>query len=811
MNRSVGWSVGVAVLVVFSLGTANATEFKFDFGPKNSEIREGYVNVPPSEFYSSDKTFGWVNPKGRKSPKLFARDENFSSTKGFLKLGAVLRDHVTGGRKFWYSPGFFGFKITLPKGEYVAAAIMGKIIETDGALINRPPYFYAPYNVRVNGKSVFERKKTSLREYLSEFCAASEMDFLPGDSLFDKFVKKYFPIRRFQLKGGENIIEFSSVCPVNALLIYPRSKSAELDKELAKLMSDEQSNLDAQYKEKKPDVKKLPSSLSAKYAEKGMILFNSAAPEITPYTIPKENEAFRPVGEFLPAGERGVLRFGLLPLSDLQKVEIGISDFISKKGGHKIDSSNFKLWISRSAVMPKESVLYSISPYYAFPYEKMDLRKGSARQFFLYVETPNDAAPGDYAGTLTCASGSKKAEYKLFVKILPFKLTKPKSTLGMYAYSPWHTRLRFTSMQSLGRKLFSADSVLALTNELQKKAMLEMRAAGFNTVAEGPGGLLEFDSNGKLKVKAEGMRHWEAFLKIYRDVFGERPIPAYGMGWGGLIQERLTGFWCGNLKEFKKSGISDKAKKLETEAVVKFYQMAKEKSWPEILFYVQDEMNNHGIWGGRLALARAKFFRALSKKVGFRTCASMNGPVEIPEIPWLDIAIPNGSLPINDENVAKIKKAGTEYWIYNIGSTRYTFGYYLTKDNPKGRLQWSFYGCHNYLAQVPCLPSLGSIVYSTMWNSKLIPARRLNVENIRQGIMDYRYCLTLRDLVSKHSGTKNAKLAAAVKKGSALLKMITDGIDSAIGKANTGIWSRRTCQRLRWRLAKAIMEVKNAE
>ena len=189
MSKITGWGIAVAVAVVcWSQGTFGF-ELNFDFGPKDSETRKGYIQIAPGDVYSDEKGFGWMKPKGRKSPKLFARDENFSSTKGFLKLGATLRDHVTGGRRFWYSPGFFGFRIKLPKGEYVAAAIMGKIMETDGALINRPPYFYAPYSVKVNGKSVFERKKTSLREYLSAFCAPSEMDFLPGDSLFDKFVK----------------------------------------------------------------------------------------------------------------------------------------------------------------------------------------------------------------------------------------------------------------------------------------------------------------------------------------------------------------------------------------------------------------------------------------------------------------------------------------------------------------------------------------------------------------------------------------------------------------------------------------------
>lgn len=807
-------TVGVLVSMAMCLSVvAGAKVFKFDFGTKDSPVEQGYTRVSPLDAFSAEKGFGWVGDGGKKKMKLYAENENFSVQSAFLKLGSILCDHVTGGHNYSYPARNYIFKVKLPKGEYVAAAIMGKITEKHASRINRPPYFYSDYVIKVNGKNVFEMKRGNLRKYMSDVCRSSEENFLPGDSLFDKYLKRYFPIREFSFSGDEALIEISSVCPINALLIYPKNSAGKMREELSSVMAREADLINAQYKEKKPEIKQLPDDVAKKFSNKGMILFNSPDEEITPYAIPDANQAYRPVGEFLPAGEKGVLRFGLLPLVNLKNVGVKVSDFVSKDGKNKISHKCFDLWLSNTTAFTFENqtIYYQIRPWYAFPYKKQSFKANASRQFFLYVKLPTTTKPGDYSGKITFTSPQGSADYKLFIKALPFKLAKPDTTFGMYAYSPWHTRLRFAGMQSLGKKIFSKEETFELTNEFQEKAMTEMVESGFNTVAQGPNGLFDFNKNGVVVEKGEGLKYWNAFMKIYKKIFGTRPIPAYGIGWGGVISERNTGFWCQNIKAFKKEGLTDEAKKKAGKLVEKFYETSKKQGWPEVIFYVQDEMANYGIWGGRLALARTKCLNKLSKKLGFKTCASMNGSVELPELPYLDIAIPNGGFPLNKKNVKQIRKDGCEYWIYNIGSKRYTFGYYLTKDKPKGRLQWSFYGNHGYLSQVPCLPSLGSNVFTTMWNSDLIPSRRLDVEAIRQGILDYRYFVTLEELVAKDKGSSKPELAKAAKKGEALLDMIKGGVEVDVGKADAGIWSHKTCQRLRWRLASAIMEVRNAE
>jgi hypothetical protein len=229
-----------------------------------------------------------------------------------------------------------------------------------------------------------------------------------------------------------------------------------------------------------------------------------------------------------------------------------------------------------------------------------------------------------------------------------------------------------------------------------------------------------------------------------------------------------------------------------------------------MVFYVQDEMSNRGFRGEEIGLAKTELFQKLGKKIGFRTCASINGPRELAESRHLNITIPNNSVPINEENIKTIKDNGSEFWIYNIGSNRFTFGYYLAKARPKGRLQWAFSAGYSPLTQIPSIPSLAAVSYSAMFDSNLALSKRWDVETMRQGIIDYRYFLSLKKQLELNRQTKNEKMKNAILKADGLLKKIMDAIDIGALDGNA-MWSEETCQRLRWRMALAIKEINDAK
>ncbi len=815
MHRFVVRSVGVIVLGLVTGAAAKVQQF--DFGTSDSALAPGWTRVTETDVYSDQTGRGWiVKPAGARRPlKLYSRDENFATQTAFLKLGPILRDHVIAGRNYsGYPKSDYTFRVRVGEGGFVGAVIMGVMTEKHATLINRPPFWWRDCTVRVNGQEAAVFKHGGIREQLVQRGKTSEQDFLPGDSLFDRGVRPHFRTVVFRFRGPELNLSMPTFCPVNALLIAPESEDVHLEKLLAETLAGEKEFVDAQYTETK-DVDPVSGPMGEAAEKAGAVLFTRPQRMLGPYARPAPREAGRPCGKFVPAGEKTTLRFGFLPLRDLRKVQVSVGP-LRAASGKTLPEQGVSVWLSQLVPMAavRTGDYYRIVPEYAFRYAPRTLRKDVTRLFSVYVHVPVDAAPGDYTGDAVVSSPDlpRPLRQRLVVKVLPFRLDPPDMLFGMYWGNPFSTRLRHAWQQMR----VPPEQMRELCSNIDLAAFREMREAGFNTAAFGPAApVTSVSAAGEVEVDEHLWRLWCDRVRNFEAVFGRAPLPAYGIGWSGLITSRATdGFWGREVDRWEKDGFSDKAVRNMETICTWFYSQARKQNWPEIIFYVQDEMANHGMRGGRMALARAKLFRKVADKVGFRTCASMNGPVEIPTVPYLDIAIPNGGLPITEENIAYIRKSGTELWFYNIGSNRFSFGYYLAGTRPKGRLQWSFGGSSRYVNHVAGLPSISDVRYTLHWDSKLQPGRRANVEEMRQGILDYRYFRTLERLMARNARSPAASVRKAVGNAERLRDCILGGVTVRNRHSSedfvAGVWSARTCQRLRWRIALAIMELQDA-
>lgn len=813
------WAVMFAAGIICAAPILNAKEYLFDFGTKDSPVADGFTKVTEEDVFATEKEYGFFFADTKKKYKLFSRNENFSKEGTSLKLGPIFCDHITAGQKSRYPDVNYGFKLKVPQGEYCGALIMGKILEFDANTIARPPYWFTDSSVKVNGKTIAEISHGggNLKKYMCEFFRITEDNFLPGDSFFKKYVLPHFPVHFFSFSGTELSIETNAFCPINAIMIYPKAQEKELKEKLNALLENERETVDSQYKEKVPEKETLSEALKSKYIKEGAILYTrSSEEEMTPYSMPEEKEVKRPAGDFIPPGETGLIRFNILPLKELKNTQITLSEF-KTKDGDTIAKDNLSLWLSHYIAFPSGiggggiGFVYKIRPWYAYPYKEQTLKNMVTRLFSVYIKIPENTKPGDYSGTVNVSSPElpQPLSLPLMVKVLPFKIEKEDIAFGMYDYSPSSTLVRLAREN---KELFG-DQGRAMAAEFEEKLQREMKENGYNTVAQGPSGL-SLDKDGNV-TETEAWNVWCDFINIYKKYYGKNPLPSYGAGWGSLLSSHnIPGYW--EIKEYdkwEKEGWSEKTISDIEKIVSYFYKKGKELDWPEIIFYVQDEMGNYGTRGGKMAKARAEMFQKMGKKIGFRTCASMNGAVELPQVPYLSISIPNGALPLSEENIKYIKDSGSEFWIYNIAATRYTFGYYLTKAQPKGRLQWSFSAASRYLDQIPTLPSLGSIVYTTVFDGNLNISKRWDVENMRQGIIDYRYFLTMKKLMDKNKNSSNQKMKSAIANAEKLMGKMFDGIDlQTIDKRTSlGIWNETTCQRLRWKIASSIKEMNDAE
>jgi hypothetical protein len=179
------------------------------------------------------------------------------------------------------------------------------------------------------------------------------------------------------------------------------------------------------------------------------------------------------------------------------------------------------------------------------------------------------------------------------------------------------------------------------------------------------------------------------------------------------------------------------------------------RGWPEILFYVSDELSNEGDKGAD----RGRRYVQMTKDIpGIRTIASMNGRAERVMLPGLKIAMPNHAFPINNDTVAEIRKNGCEFWIYNCGNSRVMWGFYLWRMGATGRFQWY----HRYAINEPWNAFDGDNHYSVTWITPGKPIPSPSLWAIHDGLDDLRYLAALEKSVAdaRKSGKPGALKAA---------------------------------------------------
>ncbi len=726
-------------------------------------------------------------------------------------MGPLLSTHVTGGQNHRYPDRTYTFRADVGEGEYLIGIIMGKLTERPATTINKPPFWFRSYKIGINGEEVYSREY-DLDEYLSWWYSASEDDFLPGDSMYEKYVERYFPVRTYRVAANGAIeLELSAVCPINALLIYPAGKEREFRAKIEEIRNLSRETIDEGFIERRSE-EELSAGLRKEHEGRGYILFTRPREEITPYSRPKKAEAGRPAGVFITPGDLARADFSILPLKELKGVNVEISDLVSADG--RIPGGSVEVWLERYYTLPavRTGSIYSIRPWYALEYGGgMDFRAEVARTFNLYFRVPGDAPAGDYEGTVRLSfKNAPAAEQSVRVKVLPFTLDEPDTLFGGRTNHPENTSLRFVPRNEPGLREKS--------NKLLKVIYEEMREMGFtNAITEMPWHPFRIGEDGEIVDAAEGRARvaeapvttwelWEDALRTCAGIFGDKPIILFGSGWASLVSPSTApGFWGRQVDEWEKHGYTEEAIANAEKIVEHFYGRGKEMDVPEVIFHMSDELSNYGLRGGRLGAEVASIYRRMADRIGFRIIATMNGPAEHGMLPYLDIAALNMAFnrpePLTEELLDKIRDAGCDLWFFNIGGNRFSHGYYVARTGAKGRYQYGYMQKHRYVSQIPFLPSLGRLQHTFILDSDLNHGRRYDVEDMRQGVVDYKYFRTLERLVEERRGKADAR---AISNAERVIKSIMDGV-KVDGLMEP--WSPNVCERLRWRMATAIMEV----
>jgi len=519
----------------------------------------------------------------------------------------------------------------------------------------------------------------------------------------------------------------------------------------------------------------IPKSASAARV-KGYILFSKHYQErIFPHTVPDEDDLRSELQCFLTQDEFEPVTFCVRPLKDLAGANVTVDDLVGPNGA-RIAAANIDVRVVRYLPKKRADKLYQLFPAPLEKRETVDLKAGETRQFWLTVYAPGNAVPGMYgAGIHFRCRNAPSSSLKLRVRVLPFKLEKPKIPLGMY----WRIDKRMDGM-------FWGETRKETLAKVRAD-MIIMRDHGLNAIdlygSTCPGLSMK---NGKLHMDYTTTTHpsfnpvgYATFIRtgLETGLFSPHiPIPAHAAGRPiYAIDDALKGHgdfpdYSKNAQKRNPDGIRFTADfdRVYKAIIRELLRLGRTENWPPMAMMPVDEIGN-----SKTRKIIAAHFLKLIREVGGTTALTLNNlhreptrdDAERPDIkPYLDVRIYNY---VDQSNIDATARAGDTLWLYNCGAghwrpgiARSAFGLLLLRTRARGYLEWAWQS-HAGWGTTPWRvgPRGTGWYFSYPAPDGSIPT--IGLAGVREGIDDYRYFQTLSALIRAADRRRDPALRAA--------------------------------------------------
>lgn len=731
----------------------------FSFGPGTSPPLRGLTQITPATQYSVGRGYGFRDARIWRAFDVLQPDPLYQT---FIC--------VEGG----------GFAVDVPNGKY--HVFMN---------LDNPSGFWGEYQVyrqrivKANGVEVVNDKQ-DLPSFLKRYYRFADVEDGPQDNTFDKYQRAYFNEKEFDadVTGGQLLLEFQGANWANSLstiVLYPADQAEAGRKYLENLRERRRFYFDNYFKRVLPNSQKdalgpIPDfSASADEQKMGAVIFARDWMVDTSFnSLPRREEVTRKLDVFASAGEMEPIVFSVYPLRDLGAATVSVTDL--KGPGATIPAAAVQLGVvsHRLSRVTMEGTVYTVAPRFVMPRNTVELRKGTTTTIWLTLHTPNPVKPGTYRGkiNLTFATGKPQIldlQARLFATPLD-EADVPVGSWGCDIGCPWYqedlgdynqTMLRkcLAKLREYGCTSFSGMPTLRIRGWKDGQPDIDF-SAGDNEMAE---------------AKAAGFR-----MMVVNYNGGILGFNNYQMDMGAA---KNAGF--DNYVDFLRAVLT---------AVDQHAQAA---GWLPVAYNLCDEPIGDAI---APTVDNAKAWRGAAPPGIITTGAtSLSSPK--PDDPHLPLAQALEIANLNGHDEAAIKaihEAGGDWAFYN-GGNRWTFGTYMYKcaqNGMKFRLSWHW----NCSAGDPYY-ALDSREDDYSWchtnaNGDLIPTIHFERE-VREGIDDYRYMVTLARLIKE----KPTHPTAAEAK-----KLLDDKLTSfALGERNHDAkWPVGEYREYRLKLAEAI-------
>lgn len=684
--------------------------YAFELGPSTGPAMDGFTRVTPKTLYSKSSGFGLLD-----------------ATIWHGERTNVLQPDPLYQKFLCIEKG--GLAVDLPNGKYHVFVN-----------IDNPSGFWGEFQtykkrtIKAQGKEVVSETMNLDLFKQRYFCFWNTED-LPTDNTFDKYQKAYYSEKQFDVdvQDGQLKLEFEGenyACSVSCVIIYPVDKVAQGEKFLNWVVEKRRFYFDNYFKRILHQPTGEPLKPTVEESKLGYITFTRDYMQDIYYNdTPKHGETGKALTGNAFAGEYEPLALGIVPLKELGKVTVTVSNLSCSSSTIPASAIDVGFVSYRLFRVTYDGAVYTIKPRLIMPSGEVGMPKEVTRCFWLTVKTPVDAKPGIYAGKVTI--NPEKGESSS----VPVKFTVRNGILDPLDIpaGPWGYSIQLP---------FKDPEAAKWENDVAVKSLKKMREYGFTFFSGMPTVYYRGHSDGKPVLDFSVA---DAQMKMARELGFTMGVSSYGTGITNL------NLYYKDEPKMKAAGFTDYSEFIKS-IFTAVQKHSDENNWLPVYWNLCDEPLDGDL---KRSAENAEVYRkAFTKGPPYFTGASSftgknkDNPHFILSS-FFHVANWNSH---DEDSVNLIHSVGGNWAFYN-SECRWTYGDYLYKAakefDLKFRIAWHWNNAAgNPYYALDCREDDYAWCNATP-EGNLVPS--LEFVRISEGIKDYRRLLTLARLVRENN------------------------------------------------------------
>ncbi|MGD9496038.1 MAG: hypothetical protein AB7Y46_06995 [Armatimonadota bacterium] len=778
-------SLYAAALALALAGPAcaqGANLWLFDMGSADSPLWPGFQRVTPDTAYSAEQGFGWLTPAEDLSAYLASN------------IDALAIDDISSPKSGVTAQ----FQVDLPDGEYSVWVLSGAMGNIWRLRSMRMPHELVVGDQVVASVIPPEEKLFELANY----------EWSAGDDIWERYIASRFQWLRAEVTAadGKLLLAFrpSIDFPVNAVVIAAREIAQRVQAQLDELDRTRRAAFYGIWQQVRPEPDP-PAPVSEQERQRGYLVAEVHCSDDThPWSQPAPEADRQRIELFATPGEQEQASFAVYGLRDLEEITFTLGPMRGEAG--TLAPEAFTLGLVQYAPWHggrHDAPAYRIQECLILPLRPTFVGEGTCKRFWITLNTPADAAPGVYRGTIeVSARNAPPASLELAVRVVPIVLQTPPFERFMYFGTMYYLGEAYLPQRDPERywEAMRAEVRFMRDNQYCRAECIIPRGSSAVRIEDDHVVDVNLDDTARLMQILREENAWP------RDNAMICRTDALNLMFGGHYSRPDN-----PTVEFIPT---EEGRRKYAEAVSIIDRRAKAEGWPEVAFECLGEFSNYREQGRQFALE----VHTLLHGLGVANTLRGNGPSDMAPIEQglVKYPQPNHAM-MNAEQLEIMRRTGERLWAYNFSRSRYSMGWFCFKMGiTRASYESGVYanGQPGNLFDIETmfpmgLPTSMTTIAPTVWLKRLV-----------QGAVDYEYLWNLDRLITEAEQSGRAEAVAKAREARAWLEgklaELPDAVTYIAGdpKADLDVqgafWPVHDLDRYRWQAAQFIVDLNAA-